>query len=107
MTHRLGGFTFVRELSLDVDLRTGAYTLRLVLSESEQPSARTLIADFETVSGLSIADFGGGWTQFLYLAIEDVSAQQHDRVHYRVRDSDNDRISFACERLQISDPTTA
>lgn len=104
MTRRMNGFTFVRGLSLDVDVQTGQYALQLLLAESEHTTARTMTADFEAVSGLSIADFGGGWAQFLDLAIEDVSAQQHDRVWFHVRELEHEKVSFSCMRIRISEP---
>lgn len=104
ITYRMPGYTFVRELALAVDSRTAAYSLHLVLSESENPEAAWITADFEQVSELSIHDFGGGWTQLLYLAAEDIGREQRDRARFRVRDLENDVLTFLCERIRISDP---
>lgn len=104
ITYRMTDFTFVRELSLAVDLQKAAYSLHLVLSKSERPGADWLTADFEQISELSIRDFGGGWTQVLYLAAEDIASEQRDHTRFRVRDLENDRLLFLCEQITVSDP---
>jgi hypothetical protein len=104
ISDKMRGFTFVREVLLDIEPLTGDYALRLVLFEAPRANARCVTAKFEAVSRLSISDFGGGWTQLMYLAVEDVSADQWDRVRYRVQDLEHERISFLCLRIDVSDP---
>ena len=106
ITYRMTGFTFVRELLLALDPLTGDYSLHLALSELEQPQARSITADFDEISELSIREFGGGWTQFLYLAVEDLSTKQRDRVHFRVRELERDVLTFVCARVQVSEPSS-
>ena len=103
VTYRLSGFTFVREFALEVDPRTGAYELKLVLCQSPHASAPSLEVSFEKVSELAMTGFGGGWTQLLVLAVEDVSAQQLDRVRFRVRELESDTLSFACAVIHVSE----
>jgi hypothetical protein len=103
VTHRFSGFTFVRLFRLMVDAVTGEYSLQLELSDTEHDTAHRVIASFQDVSDLSLRSFGGGWTQFLYLGIEECSVNQWDRVRFRVRDLENEAVSFSCKHIVIAD----
>jgi hypothetical protein len=100
-TYQLTGFTLVRSLTLSVDPTSGAYELRLLLSENESTASRVVSARFKDVARLSLRNFGGGWAQLLYLTVEDRSTDQHENVRYAVRDVENDTISFVCSDVDV------
>ena len=99
-TYQLTGYTVLRSLKFEVDASDGRCLLRLKL-EKDESETDAIQAEFTGVADLSLRNFGGGLTQLLYLAIEDISAHQRDRVHYRVRDLERDMISFVCDGLSV------
>lgn len=100
-TYRLRGFTCVRVLSFETDPRSGECTLTLTLVSDEARPADEIEATFFDVANLSLRDFGGGITQLLQLAIEDISHLGLDRTGYRVTELERDSISFTFRRLEI------
>lgn len=76
--------------------------LTLVLTKGSGSQSATITAHFRDVARLDLQQFGGGLTQLLYLAVEDVSVQQWDRVRYRVFDAERDMISFLRRDVTVS-----
>jgi hypothetical protein len=91
------GLTIVRSLSF---VLTPELTcdLSIDLAETELAGARAVAILFEGVFQLRLSDLGGGVSQILDLAVEDVSSWQWDRLKYRV---DGDKISFLCRDYSI------
>lgn len=100
-TYRLRGFTCVRVMSFETDPRSGECTLTLTLMTDEARPADEIEATFFDVANLSLRDFGGGITQLLQLAIEDISQLGLDRTGYRVSELERDSISFTCRLVAI------
>jgi hypothetical protein len=101
-TYELKGYTFLRAFALSVDPASGKYELTLTLSNDDAAGADVRTARFADVAQLRLKEVGGGWTQFLYLAVEDRRADQHDRAAYEVRDVENDLIAFVCSEVHVS-----
>jgi hypothetical protein len=77
----------------------GACSLSIVL----RSETAKIQADFMDVSQLELSEFGGGLTQLLQLKVTDVSADQLDRVRFRVTESERQMISFSCHEMRIHD----
>lgn len=102
LTYELTGFTFLVQMRLTCELATGKCTLVIDLAREPSASAPSRRVVFEDVSNLSLFEFGGGWTQLLYLTIEDVRDRQLDRVRYLVVEREREMLSFACAAIQLS-----
>jgi hypothetical protein len=102
LTQALRGFTVLRSMEFSVDLDTGVCTLVLDLTESESTGAKAILAEFLGVSNLLVRNFGGGLTQLLLLAVEDISDRQLDRINYEVKELERESISFFCRTLTIT-----
>src|ERR1043165_6712613 len=98
----LRGFTSLRRLEFSVEKETGVCTLMLHLAEDALVGNRSIRAEFSSVSNLFVKQFGGGQTQLLLLAIEDISDRQLDRINYEVRELERDCISFLCRTVTIT-----
>lgn len=102
LTDALRGFTTLLCLEFSVEVNTGVCKLILDLAEAETGSARGIRAEFLGVSNLFIREFGGGLTQLLLLAVEDISDRQLDRINYEVKELERDSISFLCQEVTIT-----
>jgi hypothetical protein len=94
----LASFTDVVELAISQSSANG-YDLTLVLANSDRASAKLECSD---VSNFTIAEFGGGLTQFLCLRAEDVSGAQLDRVALRFVDLERGSIAFDCSSATVT-----
>jgi hypothetical protein len=90
-------FTDVVELTLSSSGESG-YDLKLVLTNRYK--ARVTLECMD-VSGLAIAEFGGGLTQFLCLRAEDVKDAQLDRVALRFSDLERGVVAFDCASARV------
>lgn len=90
-------------MTFESDPRSGECTLTLVLATDGSGDVRQLEAVFVDVAGLAVQDFGGGLTQLLQLAIEDISDLGLDRTRYRVSELERGMIAFTCRRITIED----
>lgn len=97
------GFTILRGMTFDTDLSDGRCTLVLNLAEDVGLGARVVRMEFRGVANLTMRDLGGGISQFCALTIEDVSARQLDRLHYRVFDVEHGAIDFFCRSFDCCD----
>lgn len=102
LTDALRGFTTLLCLEFSVEVDSGVCKLILDLAEAEIVGARSIRAEFLGVANLFIREFGGGLTQLLLLAVEDISARQLDRINYEVRELERDSISFLCQTVTIT-----
>ena len=73
VSRQLAGYTLLRRMEFSLSSRDGEYDLALVLARESELGAPAIDARFETVSRLTVQDFGGGLTQLLYLMLEDVA----------------------------------
>jgi hypothetical protein len=94
----LRGYTEVVKLSLEADRTSGMYELTLSLANSE---GHLITLTCHDVSSLRLSDFGGGLTQFLTLRVEDVVAQQLDRIALHFADLERGAIAFDCSAADI------
>ena len=98
---RIAGFTVVRGLSLDGDMATGDYALRISLSKDERPASRVIGLVLGGVSGLLLQNVGGGVIYFSCLRVRDISAEQHDRILFEVVDLEDERISARAASVNL------
>lgn len=86
-------------LEFSVDADSGVCRLILDLAPSQTQDTRTLRAGFVDVSNLSIREFGGGLTQVVDLAVEDISDKQLDRIKYEVKELEREsQYRFSAKR---------
>jgi hypothetical protein len=76
ITYQLTGYTSLRRLEFGQVGEPGVYELVLVLARGSDSQSPAISARFRNVSNLAVQDFGGGLTQLLYLAVEDMSSRQ-------------------------------
>jgi len=95
------GYSIVLQFNFGSDPRTGVCDLLIRLAQHEAPGSRTISILFEGVAGLSVKDFGGGLTQLLCLAVEDIRDQQLDRINYVVTDKERDALKLSCRAFRI------
>ena len=98
MNQSLRGFTDVLDLSLQAEPPGWEYTLSIKLQNAAGNERRF---EFFGVTGLSIKEIGGGMVQFMLLEVKDAKSSQLDRVHYKVVDREDNRIVFACRRMDV------
>ena len=101
IVRQLRGFTIVTDVRLTFDCSTWASDLTVTLAADERPGADVVMLLCRGVSELTLRDFGGGLTQLLYLAIDDVRNEQLDRVRFRVREVERSNFSLACRDLSV------
>ena len=97
LTDRVSGFTEVQRLSITPDLL--GFDLRLELNRQSSEEHVTVLA--KNIRNFRIDGEDGGFWQIEFLLIEDVSAWQHDRVRYRLTDTEGGRFSCICEDVEI------
>jgi len=73
------------------------------LAESATSQSRFIEARFSNVSELSVRAFGGGFTQLLFLRIEDVSELQWEGIRHRVVELENESLEFYCDEVRVQD----
>jgi hypothetical protein len=94
----LAGFTDVEELSLGPRGFRERYDLQIVLTDSHGDG---VVLKCANVSGLRIADFVGGLSQFLCLRAKDQRVRQLDRIKFHFVDEERKSIEFDCEAAEI------
>jgi hypothetical protein len=103
ITYKLTGLTTLISLEFRQCGDGGDYALDLVLAKGMAGSSDSVRMHCEAVSQFEVKGFGGGHTQLLYLVVEDVSDRQWDRVRFRVGDAEDDKMSFYCNAVVVSD----
>lgn len=94
LNERLHGFSCVVGLHLDIERESLKYNLILTLDETEAEGVKKFVICFYDVSELSLAEFGGGFTQFMHLKIEK-DHSGYDRKNYRLSELEYENIHFA------------
>jgi hypothetical protein len=95
----LAGFSDVVSLEIAATRARSADALRITLANS---SGETVVLFCEDVSGLHLAEFGGGSNQFLVLRGRNVRDEQLDRVTFHFCDVERDAIAFDCVSADVA-----
>jgi len=94
----LRGYTVVKELRFSSSSPYWKSILHLML-ENDDGEIRTV--EFDDVQQLELREFSG-FSQLMLIQVDDLRQDKLDRVHFRVRDTENGRISFVCAAARIS-----
>ncbi len=95
------GKTCLLAMELCRDTDRGGYDLILRLSPDGKNGPSDVTLRFCEVGQLRVNQFGEGLTQILLLNVEDLSANQLERIRYRVTELENDSIAFTCRDMSI------
>ncbi|MBI5363051.1 MAG: hypothetical protein HZA53_07710 [Planctomycetes bacterium] len=103
MNEALAHASFVLGVDIAYLRDSSRYSIEIVLGASPKAECSQIVLQADGLVEFQLKSLGGGLSQFSCLRIEDVRERQLDRIRFRVRDIENDRIEFLCSDVRVAE----